>query len=325
MISVVQFHLLLAAAALLIERMIGYPDFMYRHIRHPVVWIGTLIGLLDRKLNRESDPPWRRRAAGIATLVLLMSLSGVPAYVVAHALGTSPAGLLFQAVAAATLLAQRSLMSHVRAVETGLARGLGPGRAAVAMIVGRNPDSLDEAGVARAAIESLAENFSDGVVAPAIWLAIFGLPGIVLYKAINTADSMIGHRTARHECFGWAAARVDDVVNLPASRLSALFILFGGAVCKAVPLCRCWSIVRRDAPRHRSPNAGWPEAAMAAVLELRLAGPRQYGETLIQDPWMGEGRAEACASDIARALRVFVGADMRLIALVAVLAVLSGL
>lgn len=325
MISFVQSHLLLAASALLIERSIGYPDFVYRHFRHPVVWMGALIGFLDRKLNRESDPPRRRRTGGIAALVLLISVSAIPAYLIAQFLGSGPVGLVFQALAAATLLAQRSLISHVRTVEAGLARGLGPGRVAVAMIVGRNPDSLDEAGVARAAIESLAENFSDGVVAPAVWLAILGLPGIVLYKAINTADSMIGHRTARYESFGWAAARLDDAVNLPASRLSALLVLFAGAVCKNIPLRRCWRIVRRDAPLHRSPNAGWPEAAMAAVLELRLAGPRQYGETLVRDAWMGEGRAEACRSDIVRALRIFACADAGLIAMAVVLAVLAGL
>ncbi len=184
---------------------------------------------------------------------------------------------------------------------TGLRAGLPQGRAAVAHIVGRDPDSLDAAGVARAAIESLAENFADGVVAPALWCALLGLPGIALYKAINTADSMIGHRTPRHLAFGWAAARLDDLVNLPASRLSAV-LLAVAAGSRAGPAMRA---VLRDAGRHRSPNAGWPEAAMAGALGLRLAGPRWYAGVAVEDGWMGDGRAAATAEDIDRALGVF--------------------
>jgi adenosylcobinamide-phosphate synthase len=214
------------------------------------------------------------------------------------------AAVAILAVLASTLLAQRSLFTHVRAVEQGLRQGLAQGRAAVSHIVGRNPESLDAAGVARAAIESLAENFSDGVVAPALWGVLLGLPGIAVYKAINTADSMIGHRTARHAAFGWAAARLDDVVNLPASRLAALLLVIaaglGGCDARAA-LRAAW----RDAGRHRSPNAGWPEAAMAGALGLRLAGPRVYGDQRVEDAWMGNGRADAGADDIDRALRVY--------------------
>ncbi len=206
---------------------------------------------------------------------------------------------------ASTLLAQRSLHDHVRAVADALQTGgLEAGRTAVSMIVGRNPASLDEAGVARAAIESLAENYSDGVVAPALWLAIAGLPGGVAYKAINTADSMIGHRTARYAAFGWAAARLDDLINLPASRLSALFLILGALATGASPLGALRAI-RGDAHRHRSPNAGWPEAAMAGALGLRLAGPRVYGDTLVDDAFMGSGRREVTAADIDRALLVY--------------------
>ena len=183
-------------------------------------------------------------------------------------------------------------------------KGLQAGRAAVAMIVGRNPDRLDEAGVARAAIESLAENFSDGVVAPAFWLIVGGLPCAMCYKATNTADSMIGHRTPRYHAFGWAAARLDDVINLPASRLSALFLIVAAAAIGASPR-GALQAVWRDARGHRSPNAGWPEAAMAGALGLRLAGPRVYGETLIDDAFMGDGRREATAADIIRALRLY--------------------
>jgi adenosylcobinamide-phosphate synthase len=173
------------------------------------------------------------------------------------------------------------------------------------MIVGRNPKSLDEAGVSRAAIESLAENFSDGIVAPAFWLGLGGLPGAALYKATNTADSMIGHRTPRHEAFGWAAARFDDLVNLPASRLSALLIVGAAALTRKASPWGAMRAVRRDASHHRSPNAGWPEAAMAGALGLRLAGPRVYGDVRVEDRWMGDGRAEATAQDIDRALALY--------------------
>jgi adenosylcobinamide-phosphate synthase len=192
----------------------------------------------------------------------------------------------------------------------------------VAHIVGRDPHALDEAGVARAAIESLAENFSDGVVAPAFWLAAAGLPGGAAYKAINTADSMIGHRTARHDAFGWAAARLDDLVNLPASRLSALLLVAAAAASPGASAAKAWRAVIRDAPRHRSPNAGYPEAAMAGALGLALAGPRVYGGVRVEDAVMGDGRRDATAADIRAALRLYRRADAMLIALVAVAALL---
>jgi adenosylcobinamide-phosphate synthase len=217
-----------------------------------------------------------------------------------------PLGLLPLALLGSSLLAQRSLHDHVARVAEGLEQGgLAKGRKAVAMIVGRNPESLDEAGVARAAIESLAENFSDGVVAPAFWLGLGGLPGIALYKAANTADSMIGHKSERHLAFGWAAARFDDLINLPASRLTALLLVAAAALDADADAGAAFWAVRRDAAHHRSPNAGWPEAAMAGALGLRLAGPRIYGQTRVEDGWMGDGRAEANADDIWRALRLY--------------------
>jgi adenosylcobinamide-phosphate synthase len=235
-----------------------------------------------------------------------------------------PAALIVLVLLASTLLAQRSLLVHVRAVADGLRQGgLEGGRAAVSHIVGRNPNSLDEAGIARAAIESLAENFSDGVVAPALWCGLAGLPGIVFYKAVNTADSMIGHRTERHEAFGWAAARLDDVINLPASRLGALWIVLAATLQRdAVPIAAMRAI-RRDAGRHRSPNAGWPEAAMAGALGLRLAGPRIYGTTRVEDGWMGDGRAQATPADLDRALALYRRACA--VQLVAVMALLGTL
>ncbi len=276
------------------------------------MWFGTAIAWLDGALNRGGA----RRARGVVAVVVLLALAGLPAWVVQAALLhwlPHPVAMVAVAVLASSLLAQRSLWTHVRAVASGLQIGLAEGRDAVSHIVGRNPQSLDGAGVARAAIESLAENFSDGVVAPALWCALLGLPGIAMYKAINTADSMIGHRTPRHEAFGWAAARLDDVVNLPASRLSAL-LLAAASVSRAGPAMRA---VRRDARRHRSPNAGWPEAAMAGALGLRLAGPRVYGAVLVDDAWMGDGSAGAGATDIHRALTVYRRACLGLIALLA--------
>ena len=218
------------AVALLLEAAFGYPDALFRTFRHPVVWCGALIAWLDRRLNR----PGGGRLPGVAALAAVLAAAGLPAWgIQAGLMAALPhwAAIPVLAVLASPLLAQRSLFAHVRAVETGLRAGLDEARAAVSHIVGRNPQSLDAAGVARAAIESLAENFSDGVVAPALWGALLGLPGIALYKAVNTADSMIGHRTPRHAQFGCAAARFDDLVNLPASRLSALLVLGAAALC----------------------------------------------------------------------------------------------
>jgi adenosylcobinamide-phosphate synthase len=287
----------------------GYPDALFRAIRHPVVWIGALLAALDRALNRATLPRPARRGLGVLTVLALIAASAGPAALLQGAalawLGRALA-IAVLAVLASSLLAQRSLFSHVRAVADGLERaGLAGGRHAVAQIVGRNPQTLDEAGVVRAAIESLAENFSDGVVAPAFWCAVLGLPGIAGYKAVNTADSMIGHRTPRHEAFGWAAARLDDVVNLPASRLSAFWLLCAAFLLPGASARGAARAVWRDAGKHRSPNAGWPEAAMAGALGLRLAGPRVYGATRVDDAWMGDGRAEATPADLRRALALY--------------------
>jgi adenosylcobinamide-phosphate synthase len=292
----------LTLSALLLEAVVGYPKFVYRAIGHPVTWAGALLVWLDLKLNR---PGRLRRARGVLALLVVLAASGAGGWAVDRLCGLRPAGTILLILAAGTLPAQRSLDQHVRAVAAALdGGGLESGRRAVSMIVGRNPDHLDVAGVARAAIESLAENFSDGVIAPAFWLAVAGLPGGACYKAVNTADSMIGHRTPRYAEFGWAAARLDDLVNLPASRLSALFLVVAAAVVGASPLGAIRA-VWRDAGRHRSPNAGWPEAAMAGALGLRLAGPRVYGETLVEDAFMGNGRRDATEVDIRRALRLY--------------------
>lgn len=300
---------LLLAFALLIEAALGYPDPLVRRIGHPVIWIGGLIARLDRALNRPTMPDLRRRLNGVAALVLVLAIVVLPLVLAQAAafslLGFWP-GLVVLALAASSLLAQRSLDFHVRAVADALeGGGLDAGRRSVSMIVGRNTAALDEAGVSRAAIESLAENFSDGIVAPAFWCGVFGLPGIAAYKAINTADSMIGHRTPRHLMFGWAAARLDDLVNLPASRLCALWLVLAALVTPGARPRAALAAVFRDARHHRSPNAGWPEAAMAGALGLRLNGPKLYGETLSEDHWMGDGRADADPADIRRGLTLY--------------------
>ncbi|MCO5146734.1 MAG: cobalamin biosynthesis protein, partial [Aquamicrobium sp.] len=238
---------LLACLALLAEAAIGYPDRLFRAIGHPVTWIGRLIAFLDGRLNDPAFPAARRRAGGVLTVAVLVLAAGIPAWGVQTALGGG-VGLAATALIASSLFAQRSLGAHVGAVATALeAHGLDAGRDAVSRIVGRDPQALDEAAVCRAAIESLAENFSDGVVAPAFWLAAGGLPGCAAYKAINTADSMIGHRTPRHEAFGWAAARLDDLVNLPASRLTALLVVAACPLVRGASAGGAWRAVRRDA------------------------------------------------------------------------------
>ena len=232
-----------------------------------------------------------------------------------------PFGIFATALLASTLIAQRSLHRHVANVATALeTNDLGAGRAAVSHIVGRDTAALDQAGVARAAIESLAENFSDAIVAPVLWLAIAGLPGAALYKAINTADSMIGHPHARYAAFGWAAARLDDLVNLPASRLAAFLLIAAATLRGRASAAEAWHTVWLDASRHRSPNAGYPEAAMAGALGLSLAGPRVYGGVRVDDATMGDGRRDASAADIRRALALYRTADAILIAILAAMA-----
>jgi adenosylcobinamide-phosphate synthase len=316
--------LVIALAALAVEAAAGYPQRMFLVIGHPVTWIGRLITWLDRRLNLERDGNPMRRAKGVLALLALLAITCAVAVGIQRAAGLAGVvgTFIVLPLIVSTLFAQRSLYEHVARVRDGLQTGgLAGGRAAVAMIVGRNPESLDEAGVSRAAIESLAENFSDGITAPVFWTALLGLPGGALYKAANTADSMIGHKTARHLQFGWAAARFDDLINLPASRLTALLLVLA-ALAPGYSARGAIRAVFRDARNHKSPNAGWPEAAMAGALGLRLAGPRVYGATLVDDFWMGDGRANATAGDIDRALKLY---RLALVLLAATLAaVLAG-
>ncbi|MGN7295060.1 adenosylcobinamide-phosphate synthase CbiB [Rhizobium sp. SAFR-030] len=312
----------LAFLALLIERLVGYPQWLVARIGHPVMWIGALIDRLEKRFNDLSLSFGHRRRNGVIAFLILAAVTLIIALFVERSLLWLPFGLFVVAIVSSSLIAQKSLEAHVKAVAVGLETGgLDGGRKAVSMIVGRDPDQLDEAGVSRAAIESLAENFSDGITAPVVWLGLLGLPGAALYKATNTADSMIGHRNARYGAFGWAAARFDDLVNLPASRLTALLFIAAAAIVPGTSAKAAWAAVRRDARKHKSPNAGWPEAAMAGALGLALAGPRVYDGVLVDDHMMGEGgRREATADDIRRALALARVADLLLIILFGLLA-----
>lgn len=298
-------NLVIALIALLFERLIGYPDRLYRLVRHPVVWMGWLIGLSDRLLNRDSLTfEWRRLNGAFALFALLLAtliFSGL----VSGALRALPGGLLIEALLATSLIAQKSLGSHVRAVAEGLTQGLEAGRLAVSKIVGRDPATLNESEIAKAAVESLAENTADGVIAPLFYLALFGLPGAALYKAVNTADSMIGHKSEKYRAFGFAAAKLDDIANYPTSRMT------GGLFAIVAFFSRQWSgkaalrAMLRDADHHVSPNAGWPEAALAGALGLRLGGPRTYDSRRVDLATMGRGRATLTGADIATALALY--------------------
>lgn len=297
--------LIILVAALGVEALFGYPQRLYKLIGHPVTWIGALISKLDRDLNRDDESRAARKASGVLALIVLVAIPAGLAWIIQMALVSTWLGNLGLVLIASTMLASRSLYDHVRDVALALRNeGLDAGRTMVGRIVGRNPETLDEHGVARAAIESLAENASDGITAPVVWFAVLGLPGLAVYKAINTADSMIGHRTPRHEAFGWAAARLDDLVNLPASRLTGFLFALAARFIPNGSMDNAFRAMRRDAHRHRSPNAGWPESAMAGALGLKLNGPKTYGATHVEDAYMGDGRREATVADIDRALRL---------------------
>ncbi|KTT73863.1 adenosylcobinamide-phosphate synthase CbiB [Sphingomonas endophytica] len=287
-----------ALAALAVDAAVGWPAWLYARVGHPVGGIARLIGALEARWNRPRRP---RRLLGVATIAIVVAVTAGIAALVEHLARVIGFGWPVVALLAWPAMAQRSLFDHVRPVAAALAAcDLPAARRAVGMIVGRDTAALDEAGVARAAIESLAESFCDGVAAPLFWLLVGGLPGVWAYKAINTADSLIGHREARWRAFGWAAARLDDLANLIPARVGAVLICIAGG--------GGWRIMWRDARRHASPNAGWTEAAMAGALGLRLAGPVAYDGVLANKPWIGEGRSEPGAPDIRRALAVYVRA-----------------
>jgi adenosylcobinamide-phosphate synthase len=302
--------------AMAVDALLGWPSWLFGRIGHPVTWLGGLIGSIDSGWNRPADPPWIRRAAGVVGALLAIALAVALGWLIQSLLPSGWIQVALVGMLAWPLVALRSLHDHVAAVATPLLGGdIAAAREAVSRIVGRDPAALDEAGIARAAIESLAENASDGIVAPVFWGALFGLPGILGYKAINTLDSMIGHRSERHEAFGWAAARIDDVANFIPARLTGfLFVLLAPRRSEAL------SCMTRDARRHRSPNAGWPEAAMAGALGVRLSGPRIYHGSATDEPWLNEGARDPLAADIGTGLTVYRRAMLLLAGLLAILA-----
>lgn len=304
------------AVAMAVDALSGWPSWLFARIGHPVTWLGRLISAIDAAWNRDSDPPAFRRAAGVAGALVVIALSVALGWMLQSLLPWGWIEIVLVGVLAWPLVALRSLHDHVAAVATPLHAGdIVAAREAVSRIVGRDPATLDEAGIARAAIESLAENASDGIVAPVFWGALFGLPGILGYKAINTLDSMIGHRSERHEAFGWAAARIDDVANFIPARLTGfLFVLLAARRSEAL------SCMTRDARRHRSPNAGWPEAAMAGALGVRLSGPRIYHGSATDEPWLNEGARDPLAADISQGLTIYRRAMLLLAGLLAILA-----
>lgn len=316
-------HLPVLLAALVLDWFVGDPDRIWRRWPHPVVWFGRVVGYLDNRLNRPGETTSRQVRAGAFALFAMLAVALVSGLIVEGVLRAfGPLGIAVEIVVVSIFLAQKSLADHVRAVATGLREGgLEGGRAAVSMIVGRDPRSLDKAGVSRAAIESLAENFSDGVVAPAFWFALFGLPGLFAYKMINTANSMIGHRNDKYLHFGRWSARADDVANWIPARISAAIVALGAASIGGYDLGKtAMGGAMRDAGLHRSPNAGWPESAFAAALGIALAGPRIYAGERVEQAWLnGAGRTELDAPDIDAALKLFARSCHALWAVVAVL------
>ncbi|WP_312015272.1 adenosylcobinamide-phosphate synthase CbiB [Bradyrhizobium liaoningense] len=302
--------------AMAVDALVGWPAPLFARIGHPVTWLGRLIAAIDAAWNRASDPPALRRAAGVAGALVAIALAVAIGWMLQSVLSSGWIQIALVGVLAWPLVALRSLYDHVAAVATPLQAGdIAGAREAVSRIVGRDPAVLDEAGIARAAIESLAENASDGIVAPVFWGALFGLPGIFGYKAINTLDSMIGHRSERHEAFGWAAARIDDVANFIPARLTGfLFVLLAPQRSEAL------SCMTRDARRHRSPNAGWPEAAMAGALGVRLSGPRTYHGSVTNEPWLNDGARDPHPADLVEGLTIYRRAMLLLAGLLAILA-----
>ena len=321
-------HFAVLLAATLIDRLVGDPEALWRRVPHPVVLMGRLIALADRHLNRETWADARRRAAGIAAIALLLALSALAGWALHRVLAlTGPlAGGAAEALLVSVFLAHESLRTHVAAVAGALrAGGLPAGRNAVSQIVGRDPEQLDGAGVCRAAIESCAENASDGIVAPWLWFLAFGLPGLLAYKMLNTADSMIGHLSPRHRAFGFGAAKLDDLANwIPARLTAALFALAAATRIARVAGRGAWRAALRDGPHHRSPNAGWPESAVAGALGLALGGPRRYGALAVEAPMLNAaGRRTATPADIDAALGLLAALGNMLLALGSVLLALS--
>jgi adenosylcobinamide-phosphate synthase len=298
--------LILLLLAMAIEAYVGEAAFVFKQIKHPVALIGSLIGFFDDKLNRPIRSQLDRAVRGTFVVVFMVVLTGAIGTGVMWLTLHVPWGWVLECALLVTLIAGRGLYDAVARVAKGLElEGLEGGRAAVRHIVGRDPNSLDAPGVARAAVESLAENFSDAVAAPVFWYVLLGFPGILVYKTVNTLDSMIGHKSPRYRAFGFTAARLDDALNAIPARLSALIFAAAALFVPTANPKAALTTALRDARKHRSFNAGWPEAAMAGALGIALAGPRTYGGEVVNDDWMGDGRARLTHKDIERALYLY--------------------
>ncbi len=309
---------MLMLGAFLVEAVCGWPDWLYRRIRHPAVWIGSLISALEATLNLDRFTPAVRRALGMLTTLVVVATATLSACLFVVFLPETPLGFAVEVAAASSLLASRSLYCHVLRVTQRLEHNdLTEARQAVSHIISRDPTELDTAGVARANLESLAENASDGVIAPLFWGSLLGLPGLIAYKAINTLDSMLGYRTDRLWAFGGFAARLDDVANLIPARLTGCLIALASFRPTAV------RVMLRDARTHRSPNAGWPESAMAGALGIRLGGPRVYAGTKTADPWLNATAPDPGPDDTRRGLHLYVR-TMLLAALVLLVLAVGG-
>ena len=279
------------ALGMVIDALLGEPKWIWSRVMHPIVMIGKIISLADKLLNRASH----RKLKGIFFLFLLILLGLFTGWLL------SQFGGFTEIIVIAILIAQKSLSEHVISVASALRISIAEGRLAVSKIVGRDTCNMDEPQVVRAAIESASENFSDGVIAPVFWYMIGGLPGMVVYKCVNTADSMIGFKTETYVDFGWASARFDDLLNWLPARLSAFVLLMSGGNI----LLNGWTDIASGAKLHRSPNAGWPEAAMASLLNVALAGPRSYEGRLQDFDWVNKnGNRSASPYEIERAVRM---------------------
>lgn len=295
--------------ALILDWYFGEPVALWSRLPHPIVLFGKAVSFIDKRFNHVKDKPESQYKKGAISISFLLFSALMGAFLLEWLIGFLWVfGFFIELFIVFVLLAQKSLADHVEAVAEGLKDdGLKGGRKAVAMIVGRDPSSLDKQGVSRAAIESLAENFSDGVVAPAFWYAVFGLPGIIVYKMINTADSMIAYRNEKYLWFGRVAAQIDDLANWLPARLSAILIALGAGMLNGVNAFRNAMIVAlRDSGLHRSPNAGWPEAAMAGGADIALGGPRIYPEETVQQAYLNSaGKHDLGVKDIKQAIQIF--------------------
>ena len=297
--------------ALAMDAIIGDPNWLYRKIPHPISVIGCMMNQLDLFLNRPQVKNPTKKILGVLFIIIALSVAGIIGWGMQTGLKLMEFGQLLEAILVSIFLAQNSLYRHVRNVAQALVSdGLDAARLSVSHIVGRDPATLDDSGVCRASIESLSENFSDGVIAPVFWYLIAGIPGILMYKTLNTADSMVGHLSPKYRYFGWASARLDDVANFIPARLTALLIFLTALIIPSTKGFKSLRSCLTYANRHRSTNAGWPEAAMAGALDIRIAGPRVYNGIVVNDPWMGDGNPNLGTNDINRALKLYFSSNI---------------